>query len=90
MKVHITYTPDALDVLQAQLDPAIELTIGPEIPQPAEYEILVSGRPSREELSASPHLRAVVIPWAGLPGETKERLVDFPHVRCTASTTMPP
>jgi phosphoglycerate dehydrogenase-like enzyme len=81
MKVHITYTPDALDVLQAQLDPAIELSIGPELPNPAEYEILVSGRPTIEELDASPNLRAIVIPWAGLPGVTKERLVDFPHIK---------
>jgi phosphoglycerate dehydrogenase-like enzyme len=80
MKVHITYTPDALDVLQAQLDPSIELTIGPEIPQPAEYEILVGGRPSHEELSASHHLRAMVIPWAGLPVETREKLADIPQV----------
>ncbi|MDX9864097.1 MAG: 2-hydroxyacid dehydrogenase [Anaerolineaceae bacterium] len=80
MKVHIPSTPDALDVLQAQLDPAIELTIGPEIPQPAEYEILVSGRPSREELSASPHLRALVIPWAGLTTEARDLGAEFPQV----------
>lgn len=61
MKVHLTYTPDALDVLQAQLNPVAELTIGPEIPQPARYEILVGGRPSQAELSASPRLQAIVI-----------------------------
>ena len=81
MKIHITYTPDALDVLKEQLDPAIELTIGPEIPQPAEYEILVGGRPSHEELSASPKLHSLVIPWAGLPSVTKDKLADFPHVK---------
>ena len=80
MKVHLNYTPDALDVLQAQLDPSIELTIGPDIPQPAEYEVLVGGRPTREEFSASPHLHAVIIPWAGLPAETHDLLAEFPHV----------
>ena len=80
MKAHITYTPDALDVLQAQLDPTIELTIGPEIPHPAEYEILVGGRPTREEFSASPNLRAVIIPWAGLTVETRDLVHEFPHV----------
>ena len=80
MKVHITYTPDALDVLRAELDPAIELTIGPELPQPAEFEILVGGRPSMEELSASPNLHSLVIPWAGLPVVTRDKLVDFPQI----------
>ena len=80
MKVHLCQPPAALDVLQAQIDPSIELSIGPEIPQPAEYEILVGGRPTREEFSASPKLRAVIIPWAGLPGMTRDLLRDFPQV----------
>ncbi len=64
-------------ILQAHLDPAIQITQGEEIP--AETEILIGGRPSREQL-ASPNLKSLVIPWAGLPNETKEILPDFPHI----------
>jgi phosphoglycerate dehydrogenase-like enzyme len=47
---------------------------------PADYHILVAGRPQREHLIASPTLRALIIPWAGLPEVTRELMRDFPHI----------
>lgn len=47
---------------------------------PAEYHILVAGRPQREHLTASPNLSVLIIPWAGLPNETHELMLDFPHI----------
>ncbi|MBE2223372.1 MAG: hydroxyacid dehydrogenase [Anaerolineae bacterium] len=64
-------------VLKEQLDPTIHLTQGEVVPP--ETEILVGGRPSREQL-ASPKLKALIIPWAGLPDETKAILPEFPHI----------
>ena len=72
--------PDHLAHLRAKLHPDIRLTLGPGLPSPAEYHVLVAGRPRREHITASPGLRALVIPWAGLPGETRELMLDFPHV----------
>ena len=36
------------------------------------YEVLVSGRPTEEELTASEALRRVVVPFAGIPPKTLE------------------
>ena len=77
--VHFIYerSEEADQILQAHLDSSIQLTQGEEIPP--ETEILVGGRPSREQL-ASPNLKSLIIPWAGLPTETKDILPDFPHI----------
>jgi phosphoglycerate dehydrogenase-like enzyme len=87
IKIHILITPhvhfiyerseEADRILLERLDPAIQLTQGADVPP--ETEILVGGRPSREQLS-SPNLKALIIPWAGLPSETQSILPDFAHI----------
>lgn len=69
---------DEAENLLPRLAPGIELTDGPE--PPAHTGILVSGRPTREQLVAAPNLRALIIPWAGLPNDTRDLLRDFPAV----------
>lgn len=82
LSVHLHRPPeeDALARLQAALDPGVQLSCGPDLPEPAVYEILVAGRPEREQLTASPALRALIVPWAGLPSATRELLLEFPRV----------
>ncbi|MEN8242550.1 MAG: hypothetical protein ABFS17_11550, partial [Chloroflexota bacterium] len=41
---------------EALLDPNVELITGDEIPHPADYDLLVAGRPTDEQLTASPNL----------------------------------
>ena len=66
--------------LRVRLQPNVTLTVGDEWPDPADFEILVAGRPDREQIEASPDLRALVIPFAGLPQQTRELMLDFPHI----------
>ena len=82
MRVHILHppTPESLTVLQENLDPGIELTFGEHIPDPADYQILVGGRPPREFMAASANLQALVIPWAGLPVSTRALMLEFPQI----------
>ena len=82
LHVHLTRSPGEpfLTQLNSQLDPGIALTLGPDLPQPARFQVLVDGSPTREKLAASPHLQALVIPWAGLPEAARELLPDFPAV----------
>ncbi len=68
------------DEFKSRLDSGIEITEGDEIPQPADYDILVYPTPSEEWLEASPNLRAVVIPWAGIPQKTRDVMRKYPHV----------
>lgn len=62
---------------ERSLDPSIGLTAGG--PMPEATEILVSGDPSPTELSG-PSLRAVIVPWVGIPIEIIERLRDHPRL----------
>ncbi len=82
LSVHLLREPDpvALAHLRAHLDAEVHLTFGPEVPAPADYHILVTGRPQREHLMASPNLCALIVPWAGLPEETRDLMHDFPHI----------
>ncbi len=82
LKVHIQERPEpeALKVLRSRLDESVGLTFGPDVPEPAEYSVLVAGRPTERELTASPALTALVIPWAGLPQSTRAALVDRPDI----------
>ncbi len=81
LNVHILDLPEdnSLPLLQGQLLPGVHVTVG-ELPPEADVHILVGGRPTREQFTASPHLRAVIIPWAGLPGSTRDLIAEFPHV----------
>lgn len=82
LAVHLLRLPydQGLEQLTAQLDAGVSLTHGPERPDPATYEVLVGGRPTREDLAASPALHTLIIPWAGLPTETRDLLRDFPGI----------
>lgn len=83
LKVFITDPPDepAEQALRTRLDPNIVITLGPEMPDPADYHVLVAGRPEEEQLTASPNLHTLIIPWAGLPEVTRQRLSCFPHIQ---------
>jgi phosphoglycerate dehydrogenase-like enzyme len=82
LSVHLLRQPDPASVayLRVHLDAEVHLTFGPGLPVLADYHILVAGRPQREHLTASANLRALIIPWAGLPDVTRELMLDFPHV----------
>lgn len=79
--VHIQHPPepDALTLLHSRLDSRMEITTG-ELPDPARYQVLVAGRPTHEQITASPDLRALVIPFAGLPEVTAQLMRAFPQV----------
>ena len=80
--VHLLHRPpgDALAALRALLHPTVRLSAAPD-PIPADAEILVGGRPSPEELAACPALRAVIVPFAGVPETTLTLLREsHPHI----------
>ena len=68
------------DTFKSLLDSEIEYTEGKEIPEPANYHILIHPTPSKEWIEASSNLRAVVVPWAGIPQKTRSVLADYPQV----------
>lgn len=62
--------PEYLFELSDALPPDSALTWGPEPPDPAGVHVLVDGFPTRERLQACMGLRALVVPFAGLPART--------------------
>lgn len=83
LHVHLLQTPQAEDLqrLQPQLDPAVILTTGSDLPDPAEFHVLISGSAKREHLAASPQLHTVIVPWAGIPVALRDLLrVEFPQL----------
>lgn len=67
--------------LRAELSEDIDLTVGTSPPAPPDIQVLISGRPEEAVLDGSPSLESLVIPFAGLPDVTRERLLDRPHLR---------
>ncbi len=80
LKAHLLEDFDeaALQALRTSLDRSIQVTTGSIIPP--DTHILISGRPTREQLQACPELRAIIVPWAGVPESTRELLRDFPRL----------
>jgi len=82
LAVHLLREPTAVPLghMHAKLRQDVILTTGTELPQPAAYQILVAGRPARKHITASPDLRALIVPCAGLPRETRLLMLDFPRI----------
>lgn len=82
LKAHYPDPPagEYLVSLKERLDPAVSLTTGPDQSVAPDTDILIAGRPTREQLSASQNLRTLIIPWAGLSTETRRLMVDFPGI----------
>ncbi len=82
LSVHLLHPPDADDLarLRAALHPDVRLALGPELPASPDYHVLVAGRPRREHLTASANLHTLIIPWSGLSDQTRELMLDFPHI----------
>jgi len=82
VRVHLLRPPDAphLAYLRDQLRPDVQVTVDDLPPDGSDYDILVGGRPARQQIEASPSLRALIIPFAGLPPETRALMLQFPGV----------
>ena len=82
LSIHIQRIPDdtALSLLTDLVEAPLKVTVGNDPPPAADYRILIGGRPSRALLEASAQLKAVIVPFAGIPAETRALLHDFPDV----------
>lgn len=81
LRVHLRQAmkPEHLAELRRSLDPRIELGTSAQT-YPGEFDILVDGEPSREDLTRNPRLRAVIVPWVGVPLRTLALMREFAHI----------
>lgn len=68
------------DEFKSMLDPKIIITEGREIPKKPNFDILVYPTPTAEWIESSPNLRALIIPWAGLPEKTQNLMLNYPKI----------
>ena len=84
LKVYYPQAPydnqQAWEALTSALDPEIAIATGTDFPDPADYQMLIAGRPTAEQIEASPNLHTLLIPWAGLPEATSALMVTYPHI----------
>jgi len=80
LHAHLTYPPDdeSMAILQSQLEDAITITAGEVVPETT--EILVAGRPTEVQLLASPNLRTLIVPFAGIPDSTHDLMSRYPQI----------
>jgi phosphoglycerate dehydrogenase-like enzyme len=78
---HTELPDEVIENLQSHLADGIQLTFGTEIPFHPTYHILINGKPDLTQLTASPNLYTLIIPYAGVPVKTRQLLLDFPHVK---------
>lgn len=82
LRVHLSgnYDDDWISALEARLAEGISLTSSKDAPPDSGYHVLVTGRPTRAELTASTSLLALIIPWAGLPVTTRDLMLEFENI----------
>ncbi|MBI1742263.1 hydroxyacid dehydrogenase [Candidatus Acetothermia bacterium] len=74
-------TSDSQNYLRSLLHKNVQVIIGADLPIPPDYQVLVDGRPTKEQLDASSRLHSLIIPFAGLPEGTRELVKNYPHLR---------
>ena len=82
IKAHFLHYPAEpyLEMLLNELDDGIQVSGGALPPGEADYAMLIGGNPSEEDVNASPNLRFLVIPFAGIPEPTRELMLNHLQV----------
>ncbi|MEZ4647925.1 MAG: 2-hydroxyacid dehydrogenase [Candidatus Eisenbacteria bacterium] len=82
MKVLLPRPPgdDFIRTLRERIDPGIELLLGSASSDARDYDWLVEGVPTEEQITRSSRLRGVVVPWAGVSTRTLELVRLHPHL----------
>ena len=81
-----------VDQLRALVPPNVRITVAPDDAQPADCHVLVHGTAKAEWLDASPTLRAVIVPYAGVSLEMQQllQISERRSAQPALQTTSPP
>jgi phosphoglycerate dehydrogenase-like enzyme len=82
LRVHLLLAPSPRvhAHLEEHLLPGIRPTMGSELPPDPAFEILVGGRVTEAQITASRDLHTLIIPWAGLQSSLRDLLRRYPHL----------
>jgi phosphoglycerate dehydrogenase-like enzyme len=82
INVHFIDKPkqDFQKIFQALADKTIRGSYGKKIPNPEKIHYLVTSRPTQDMLTVCSNLQGIIIPFTGLPLETREVMIGYPHI----------
>lgn len=83
LHIHLlkAFDPEPMAELRRRLDARIVLTAGDdERPSPPTYRMLIGGRPEESDLDDCAALDTFIVPFAGIPAKTRDRLLARPHI----------
>jgi phosphoglycerate dehydrogenase-like enzyme len=82
LRAHLLWAvpPEDQAILETTIGNDIDVSFGTDLPDGAAIDILICGRPTREQVEACATLSVLLIPYAGLPAETREMMRDFPDI----------
>jgi phosphoglycerate dehydrogenase-like enzyme len=80
--VHYPHPPaiEILEYLRSKLSPDVKVVTDSNQSLSRESQILIAGRPKREQILSNTRLETLIIPWSGLPPETRQLMLDFPSI----------
>lgn len=80
--VHYLSPPrdDSLTILRTELADVIKFSSSINGAIPVDTQILIAGRPKLEHLKHAKKLEAIIIPWAGIPSDTRDLLLDHQDI----------
>ncbi len=83
LKIHllVDFDVDWIQLLKTELDSNIQLTYGKSNDAVYDSEIIISGLPKEEYFKRNKKIHTLVIPWAGLPKQTRELMLQFPEIK---------
>ena len=74
----------SLKFLGTLLNGRFQISIGVDIKHQSKLDYLISGRPRKEDIGNCPNLKAVIIPFAGVPSSLASILKGHPpSAQCT-------
>ena len=81
-RLHINFSPaeSHIEYLLSLVDPKIEVTSGEKFHNPVNIDYLSVARPTEEQISACENLRGIIVPFAGLPEETRSVMLKHPEI----------
>jgi phosphoglycerate dehydrogenase-like enzyme len=77
---HSPPTDDSLSILRSELVDDIKFSSSTNDDMPVVTQILIAGQPKLEHLTHAKKLEALIIPWAGIPTDTHDLLLEHQDV----------
>ncbi|MEE4195504.1 MAG: NAD(P)-dependent oxidoreductase [Anaerolineae bacterium] len=71
---------ETLTLIRPRLDENIQIYIEPETEGKTDFQVMIDGSPSSEELDRYTQLKHIIMPWAGVSPNLREKLVSYPQI----------